>query len=268
MINMALKVPARILLCAFVASCDKNLKGLRAKTLTCVAAFSIALGATTPAHALLGLPSIVFDPSNLAQNVLTAARTLAMINNQIRQLANDAQMLTKLDKHLLQLGFNVAPQLKADLDQIKALMQAAHAVAFQVHQTEITFQTLFPKDYTVAVTSNQMVVDAQSRWNLAQDAWHDTMVVQAQVVEQLPNDIAELNRLVTESQSAEGQLQATQAGNQLTAMNAKQQMQMAQLMAAQFRAEAFNKATASESEAQARESFRRFLGSSTAYVHP
>ena len=36
-----------------------------------------------PAHAI-----IVFDPSNYGQNILTAARTLEQINNQIRMLQN------------------------------------------------------------------------------------------------------------------------------------------------------------------------------------
>jgi hypothetical protein len=35
----------------------------------------------------------VFDPSNYSQNMLTAARTLQQINNQIQSLQNEAQML-------------------------------------------------------------------------------------------------------------------------------------------------------------------------------
>ena len=46
---------------------------------------------STPAHAQFG--GIVYDPSNYAQNVLTAARTLEQINNQIRMLQNQATSL-------------------------------------------------------------------------------------------------------------------------------------------------------------------------------
>jgi len=35
---------------------------------------------------------VVFDPNNYAQNVLTAARALQQINNQIASLQNQAQM--------------------------------------------------------------------------------------------------------------------------------------------------------------------------------
>jgi hypothetical protein len=43
----------------------------------------------TPAHAQF----TVFDPSNYSQNILTAARTLQQINNQIKALQNQAQSL-------------------------------------------------------------------------------------------------------------------------------------------------------------------------------
>ena len=50
------------------------------------AALSLTLAAA-PAHAQW----TVFDPSNFSQNVLTAARTLQQINNQITSLQNEAQ---------------------------------------------------------------------------------------------------------------------------------------------------------------------------------
>lgn len=50
-----------------------------------VAAGVIALGIASPAHALFGIGDIVFDPTNLAQNILTAANTLEQINNQIKR---------------------------------------------------------------------------------------------------------------------------------------------------------------------------------------
>lgn len=44
---------------------------------------AIAFAPMQPAYALFGFGDIVFDPSNYAENVLTAARTLEQINNQI-----------------------------------------------------------------------------------------------------------------------------------------------------------------------------------------
>ena len=61
----------------------------------------------TPAHAL-----IVFDPSNYAQNVLTAARSLQQITNQITSLQNQAQMLINQARNLASLPYSSLQQLQ------------------------------------------------------------------------------------------------------------------------------------------------------------
>jgi hypothetical protein len=59
-------------------------------------AVALSLAVTSPAFAQW----IVFDPNNYAQNVLTAARELQQINNQITSLQNQAQMLINQAKNL------------------------------------------------------------------------------------------------------------------------------------------------------------------------
>src|SRR3546814_19080814 len=57
-----------------------------------VTGFGITAAAVSaPAAAQMG--GIVHDPRNYAQNILTAARTLEQINNQIKQLQNQATSL-------------------------------------------------------------------------------------------------------------------------------------------------------------------------------
>lgn len=51
-------------------------------------ALPLMLDAPAPASAQV----TVFDPSNYSQNVLTAARTLQQIQNQVTALQNQAQM--------------------------------------------------------------------------------------------------------------------------------------------------------------------------------
>src|SRR3546814_11493940 len=58
---------------------------------------SLVMGLTitsTPAQAQI----TVFDPGNYSQNLLTAARTLQQINNQIQSLQNEANMLVNQAK--------------------------------------------------------------------------------------------------------------------------------------------------------------------------
>ena len=52
---------------------------------------------------IFGFGRIVYDPTNHAENLLTAARTLEQINNQIAQLQNEAQMLINQARNLERL---------------------------------------------------------------------------------------------------------------------------------------------------------------------
>jgi P-type conjugative transfer protein TrbJ len=49
---------------------------------------------------------IVFDPSNYAQNVMTAANTLQQINNQIMSLQNEATMIMNQARNLASLPYS------------------------------------------------------------------------------------------------------------------------------------------------------------------
>lgn len=62
------------------------------------------------------------------------------------------------------------------------------------------------------------------------------------------------------------QRHAEQATNQLLALTAKQQFQIQQMMAAQFRAEAQEQARRATQGAEARAATKKFLGSGSAYT--
>jgi len=83
--------------------------------------------------------------------------------------------------------------------------------------------------------------------------------VQAGVVGNIEGARTEMQALVAESQSATGALQATQAGNQLLALQSSQIADLTAAIAAQNRASALESARAATAEAQARENLARFL---------
>jgi type IV secretion system protein TrbJ len=66
-------------------------------------AASLALATGITANTFLAKPAqaiTVFDPWNYKENLLTAIRSLEEINNQVKQLTNEAQMLMKMDLNL------------------------------------------------------------------------------------------------------------------------------------------------------------------------
>ncbi|ATE65667.1 P-type conjugative transfer protein TrbJ [Rhizorhabdus dicambivorans] len=240
-------------------------KYLIASALGMSAIGSLAVGlslTTTPAHAQL----TVFDPSNYSQNLLTAARTLTQINNQIQSLQNQAQSLINQAKNLATIDFPELQALTQALQQVDRLMGQAQGIRLQVSGLDQQFHQLFPQSFGQALRMNDQVVAARSRLDTAMTAYQHTMTVQAQVAENVAADAQTLSSLVAKSQGAEGSLQAQQATNQLLALSAKQQFQIQNMMAAQYRAETIERARQAQAQIDAQAATKKFLGSGTSYT--
>lgn len=237
---------------------------MRRSTKRPIAAFVAAILILAPMSKVQALS--VFDGANYSQNLLTAVRNLQQINNQIRQLQNEANMLLNMARNLERLDYSSSAQLQIALAQINILMQRAQGIAFEVTETETEYATHYPHEYAEAVTTDQLVRHARTRWEHETDAYRDTLLVQAQTVQNVRADNALLDNLMARSQNATGNLQVAQAGNQLAALQVKQQMQTQQLLAAQFRALALDDARQAADEKQARVEFERFMGSRNAYT--
>ena len=85
-------------------------------------------------------------------------------------------------------------------------------------------------------------------------------VCSSDLVENARSGHANLDQLITVSQSATGNLQAQQAGNQIEALQTEQIMQMEAMMAAHYRAEALNRAKELAESERARARLQSFLG--------
>ncbi|WP_075255820.1 P-type conjugative transfer protein TrbJ [Herbaspirillum camelliae] len=208
----------------------------------------------------------VFDPANFVQNTLTAVRTLEEINNQIRQLQNDAQMLMNQARNLASLPSSVVSQLRVNLATTERLIVQARGLAYDVTNLDQEFARLYPEQYAATVSGDQMVRDTQARWKNTLNGLQTTMRMQAQVSQNLSEDESVLADLVRKSQSAQGSLQAMQAMNQLLALQAKQSIQSQRLQITQDRAAALELARQAAATERGREVTRRFLGSGTPYT--
>ncbi len=83
-----------------------------------VAVALVIAGSALPASAQM----TVFDPSNYSQNLLTAARTLQQVNNQILSLQNEAQMLINQARHLTSLPYSSLQQLQQSIGRTRQLL--------------------------------------------------------------------------------------------------------------------------------------------------
>jgi len=226
------------------------------------AALGVATLTSAPAAAQLS----VFDPSNYTQNVLTAARTLQQINNQIQSLQNEAQMLINQGKNLKTVDFPQLNELRERLQQIDQLMGQAQGIDYRIDQLDERFRQLYPQDFDQGFSRDQRVARARDQLDTAMASFRQTMGVQNRIVDNVRSDTQALAEIVARSQGAEGSLQAQQATNQLLALTAKQQLQIQNMMAAQFRSQSIEQAQRAQIAREARESTDRFLGDGKAYT--
>ncbi len=225
--------------------------------------------------ALLGAPTLVgltlaplaaqaqftvFDPSNYAQNVLTAARTLQTVNNQISSLQNQAQMLIGQAKNLTGLPYSSLAALRGQVERTRQLLGQAQALAYDVDQIQQAFRSNY-QTVDLSAGDAKLTARADARWTAAVAGFEDALKVQAGVVGGLGASRGELESLVGASQGAVGGLQAAQAGNQLLALQAQQLSDLIALNAAQGRAQALEAADRAAARADAKARFVKFMGS-------
>jgi P-type conjugative transfer protein TrbJ len=176
------------------------------------AVLSMTVTALVPVPANAQIGGIVHDPRNYAQNILTAARTLEQINNQIRMLQNQATSLINEARNLQSLPMTMLEPLQQQMRQTQQLLARAQGIAYDVQQIERDFARQY-KDVDLTGSQRAMVQGAEERWKNSVAAFEDALKVQAGAVINIEGARSAVQTIVTASQSATGALQAAQAGN-------------------------------------------------------
>ena len=229
-----------------------------------------ALAASTAVLALATAVSaraqwIVFDPTNFSQNVLTAARELQQVNNEILSLENQATMLINQARNLASLPYSALTQLEQSIAQTEQLLAQAQRIAYSVTSIDQAFTQAYPQAYSSSTSPLQLLAGAQTRWQNSLAAFQDAMRVQAGAVQNLDSTRTQIDALISSSQSATGALQAAQSGNQLSALQTKQLADLTAVMASIARAQSLDGARQAESQAQAQQQLKNFLNYGAGY---
>ena len=115
--------------------------------------------ASVPAHAQW----IVFDPTNYAQNVLTAARELQQVNNEIQMLENQATSLINQARNLASLPYSSLAQLEQSITQTQQLLAQAQRIAYSVS----TIDQAFTQQLSAGLFGLDLVAAASRRRSIA-----------------------------------------------------------------------------------------------------
>tara|TARA_R110001599_G_scaffold289769_1_gene492750 strand:+ start:230 stop:928 length:699 start_codon:yes stop_codon:yes gene_type:complete len=211
------------------------------RLLACVALCALPISAmiAPPASAQLA----VYDPANHVQNVYQAVRALQQVDQQVQQLTHEIAMLENMARDLDNLPDSIAGDILSRMQRIDDLMRDAEGIGYRVEEIERAYEEAYPEDYGDTPPENAVLVEeAHARWKQSRTAWRESLAVTAQVVASAREDSSSLSQLIGDSQSSVGNLQVLQAGNQIAALQTGQLMQMENMMAAHYRAEALERA--------------------------
>ncbi len=236
-------------------------RSLRCALFASAAAVALATAQPRPVHAQWA----VFDATNFSQNVLTAARELQQIENEVNSLQNEAQMLINQARNLTSLPYSSLQQLTSTIQRTQQLLSQAQGVVYNVGNIQSQFQQLYPNGYSGSTSSARLIANAQARWQNTLSGFQDALKTQATVVGNLNTTQTQVSALVSSSQGATGALQATQAGNQLLALQSQQLADVTALLAAQGRAQSLQGAQTAAGQLQAQEQLQRFLTPGAGY---
>jgi P-type conjugative transfer protein TrbJ len=205
----------------------------------------------------------VFDPVNYQENLLSAARALQQINNQVRQLQGEAQMLARMEQNLVKLDGSIHPDLQRLLGAIQGHLQQGNAIALSLKATESSYERLFPRGLSQNLSGDARLRAAQERWEEEYAGLKRAAQLQGQIGDGIAVDSRLLGQAMDRSRVANGALEVAQAGNELTGLGVKQVLALQSLLAAQHRAETLKSARDLASEQEARQRFKTFLGPRT-----
>lgn len=230
-----------------------------------LAALAIAL-LTSTAIPRTAYALTVFDPVNYQQNLLSAVRALEQINNQVRQLQSQAQIVTRMDQNLQRLGTTMSPELQRTLADLQSRLREGDGLALSFRQTEGNYAELFPKEVSAALSGDDVLRNGKRRWDEEYASLQRSALMQGQIADGIATDTGLLDSALTRSRNASGALDVAQAGNELNALGIKQSLQLQGLLAAQSRTETLTRARELATEDEARRRFKGFVGTGSGYT--
>lgn len=162
---------------------------------------------------------IVFDPSNFAQNVLAVIRAIISNLNEARMIANQVISISNEAKNLTKLPFDIIEDFSTQFSDLFTTVGSVNGLMQNLESLQSKFEELYPDFLNTydPIDRKSMAEDMRQWIQTTREMMLGASKTGAQVLQNLPTSQAQLEKLMSDSQGAVGILQATQAGNQISA---------------------------------------------------
>ena len=190
--------------------------------------------------------TIVLDLTNLVQNTISALKAIESVINEVQMIANQVKQIENMVQNTRTYSGVWEQDALQTLNRLGQIIEQEQAIAYSMAGMERVFRDRYP--------GYRPVTD----WAAAYDQWTrttlDTLRGTLASVRLNANDFADEQRriqtLTAMSDSAEGRMQAIQAGNMLAAEQIQQLAKLRQLMMAQINAQNVYLANVTNRDAQ------------------
>ena len=193
-----------------------------------------------------GYAAIVLDPTNLIQNTISALKAIESVINEVQMIANQVKQIENLVQNTRSYSGVWDREALPGLMRLGQIIEQEQALAYAMAGMDRVFRERYP--------GYRPVTD----WPAAYDQWTrttlDTLRGSLAAVRLHADDFADEQRriqtLTALSDSAEGRMQAIQAGNMLAAEQIQQLAKLRQIMMAQINAQNVYMANQTNRDAQ------------------
>ncbi|OPY75014.1 MAG: hypothetical protein A4E63_00513 [Syntrophorhabdus sp. PtaU1.Bin050] len=224
---------------------------------------SVILLCSFPCQVFPGVGEIVFDPTvwkqtvmNYVKEVETAINTARQVQNQLESLQNEARNIAAMDQTA---AASTMSRIQSSLYQLTQMRSTMQGITMDYSKLQAAWDGVY-KNFAAynGMSGRDYANQAQKIMEQSNKSAYDAMKAQG-LVAQLGDDVSNLNRLLTASNTAPGALAAAQAGNQIAGMTVQQLMRLEEIVATSYRAQSSYYAAQAQKEAMANANLKRQL---------
>lgn len=216
------------------------------------------------AFAVFGVGDVVYDPSNFFENVLQAGYQLQQLGKEVEQLEQMVLMVEDMALNIKNLNFSALPVIGGPLGTLMELYDTAHNLFFNAALIQEKFKELYGPFHADVALSGAAFAAKEWDWNQAvREAHYVAMQQQAQVPQSLQAAQDAMTAALRKSETAEGNLQVQQAGNQVLGVVASQLSTLNTLTATAAQAQATREMQQAAERDQAQLAAQRWMAGFT-----
>jgi len=179
----------------------------------------------------------VYDPWNWAQNFYTELQAVQQNEKLLQQLHNQMSQIDLEYQNLKRLVVNIGGEPMQPVHETDSMLDGIQGVGYSMQGLEQSYKDLYQQfgDEIQGASPNDLQTKRLAQIMATSRANFTAMSVQAQAVQGMEYDLNATEQVLNGSRNAGGNLDAQQYGNELAAMQIKQQIKTQQLLSVQNR---------------------------------